>query len=496
MSGIGTIIDNKYELLQYINKGGMSAVYLAVNTRLGNRWAVKEIKKTNEKYNQIYINSLIAEAHLMKDLDHPAFPRIVDIIETEDCLYLVMDYIEGQTMEQVLKECGPQDEKVVAGWAIEICKALSYLHNHKPPIIYRDMKPSNIIIKPNGSLKIIDFGTARVFDSGKANDTVALGTKGFAPPEQYSGQTDARSDIYALGMTIKYLITGINPCLEYSSHTYYSKPVSESMQAVIDKCIAVNLENRYQSCEELSNDLVRLFRKSKSTKSHLLKKIMIAVIAVLVVSGITAGLTAVVRTINKNNEHEKAMMTTVPATMQSSTTTCTVPDVVGMDIDEAVSLLEDAGFSVEPKEEYDDDIESGHIIRQSIESGTRLDKPQAIILFVSKGKESKSSNSSDDTSKRTNSDNSSEKSSDNNDGYLSNNTQENKSDNEKREGGKSENSNVASNNNESSNSTNHSDYKSSDENSSGGDTEGGGYESIWEPEFEEPNDHELEVIID
>ena len=95
------------------------------------------------------------------------------------------------------------------------------------------MKPSNIIIKPNGSLKIIDFGTARVFDSGKANDTVALGTKGFAPPEQYSGQTDARSDIYALGMTIKYLITGINPCLEYSSHTYYSKPVSESMQPIL-----------------------------------------------------------------------------------------------------------------------------------------------------------------------------------------------------------------------------------------------------------------------
>ena len=155
----------------------------------------------------------------MKDLDYPAFPRIVDIIETEDCLYLVMDYIEGQTLEQVLKEQGPQDERIVAEWAIEICKALSYLHSQNPPIVYRDMKPSNIIRKPDGNLKIIDFGTARVFNSEKDNDTIALGTKGFAPPEQYSGRTDARSDIYALGMTMKYLITGINPCCDYSSHT-------------------------------------------------------------------------------------------------------------------------------------------------------------------------------------------------------------------------------------------------------------------------------------
>ena len=255
MSGIGTILDNKYELQQYINKGGMSAVYLAVNKRLGNRWAIKEIKKSDEKFNQIYINSLIAEARLMKDLDYPAFPRIVDIIETGDCLYLVMDYIEGQTLEQVLKEQGPQDERIVAEWAIEICKALSYLHSQNPPIIYRDMKPSNIIRKPDGNLKIIDFGTARVFNSEKDNDTIALGTKGFAPPEQYSGRTDARSDIYALGMTMKYLITGINPCCDYSSHTYESKPISDYMQAVIDKCIAINPEDRYQSCIELSNDL-------------------------------------------------------------------------------------------------------------------------------------------------------------------------------------------------------------------------------------------------
>ena len=196
---------------------------------------------------------MIAEAGLMKDLDHPAFPRIVDIIDTDEYLYPVMDYIEGQTLEQVLNEYGPQDEKTVARWAIELCGALSYLHNQNPPIIYRDMKPSNIIIKPNGSLKIIDFGTARVFNPQKANDTVALGTRGFAPPKQYAGRTDARSDIYALGMTMKYLVTGNNPCLEYSSNTYETKQISESMQAIIDKCTEINPDNRYRSCEELAN---------------------------------------------------------------------------------------------------------------------------------------------------------------------------------------------------------------------------------------------------
>ena len=155
------------------------------------------------------------------------------------------------------------------------------------------MKPSNIIIKPNGSLKIIDFGTARVFNPQKANDTVALGTRGFAPPEQYAGRTDARSDIYALGMTMKYLVTGNNPCLEYSSNTYETKQISESMQAIIDKCTEINPDNRYRSCEELANDLARVCSNSKVKKTNTLIKIIIPVVAVIVALGITITVIAV-----------------------------------------------------------------------------------------------------------------------------------------------------------------------------------------------------------
>ena len=401
MSGIGTIIDNKYELIRYINKGGMSDVYLAVNRRLGNYWAIKEIKKSNDRNNQIYIHSLIAEANLMKDLDHPAFPRIVDIIDTKECLYLVMDYIKGQTLEQVLSEYGAQDEKTVAGWGIELCRALSYLHNQNPPIIYRDMKPSNIIIKPDGTLKIIDFGTARVFNPQKPNDTIALGTRGFAPPEQYSGRTDARSDIYALGMTMKYLMTGVNPCMEYSSNAYEAGMISELMQRVVEKCIAVDPESRYQSCAELSNDLLLVFNSRKSKKPNSLIKIIVPAAATIVALIITLTVLAVNslnNTGNKQSETEPSEATTAAASAAATSAAnrnYAVPDTVGMEYEKALPLLLESGFTVESEEEFNDDAEYGIVIRQSIQAGEQFEKPQVITLVVSKGKEDSDSGKSE-----------------------------------------------------------------------------------------------------
>lgn len=447
MSSIGTIVDNKYELVQYINKGGMSAVYLAVNKRLGNRWAIKEIKKTNEQFNQIYINSLIAEASLMKDLDHPAFPRIVDIIDTEEYLYLVMDYIEGQTLEQVLNEYGPQDEKTVARWAIELCGALSYLHNQNPPIIYRDMKPSNIIINPNGRLKIIDFGTARVFNPQKANDTIALGTRGFAPPEQYAGRTDARSDIYALGMTMKYLVTGKNPCLEYSSNTYETKQISESMQAIIDKCIEINLENRYQSCEELANDLIQACSNSSSKKPNTLIKIIVPIVVVIIALGITISALAINNTNNTNNKQNENMTATINSTIESTNHIYTVPDTVGMEYEKALSLLRESGFTVESEEEYNDNIEYGHVIRQSVQAGEQFEKPQVIELIVSKGKEKKDTDNSEVSS---NSKDSSENVNENGE-YIDYNSDNNHVDNDVSESENTGNNKNASNSNSSNN---------------------------------------------
>ena len=257
MAEIGSLIDDRYRLIRYISKGGTSKVYLAENIRLGNLWAVKEICKTGEHNNELFINGLKSEAEMMKNLDYPAFPRIVDIIEDSEALYLVMDYIEGRTLQDVLSQEGPQSEETVREWAIQLCEALSYLHGQQPPIIYRDMKPSNVILKNDGSLKIIDFGTARVFNPDKANDTIALGTGGFAPPEQYHGRTDARSDIYALGVTIKYLITGITPW--DNSTPQENGRMSPNMAAVISRCTAFYPEQRFRSCQELAYALQNLY---------------------------------------------------------------------------------------------------------------------------------------------------------------------------------------------------------------------------------------------
>ena len=211
---IGTFLEGKYEILKLIGRGGMSKVYLAMDKNLNKQWAVKEIQKrgTREE-SKIFIQSALAEANLMKKLDHPCLPRIVDIIEREEVIYVVMDYIEGEPLNRVLDKEGAQEQEKVIRWAKDLCGALNYLHHQTPPIIYRDMKPANIMLQPNGNVKLIDFGIAREFKDGNIEDTTSLGTKGYAAPEQFGGrgQTDPRTDIYCLGVTLYHLLTGKNP---------------------------------------------------------------------------------------------------------------------------------------------------------------------------------------------------------------------------------------------------------------------------------------------
>lgn len=259
-TAIGTVIDGKYEILKQIGKGGMSVVYLAMDKHLNKQWAVKEIKKTaNGKNEEIVVNSLITEANLMKKLDHPALPRIVDIIDNGQTLYVVMDYIEGESLDKVLEEYGAQPEDQVINWAIQICDALNYLHSQKPPIIYRDMKPANVMLKPDGNIKIIDFGIAREYKGTSLSDTTVLGTRGYASPEHYgTSETDARSDIYTLGMTMHHLLTGIDPRTPgyvYVPVRQWNPELSEGVEEIINKCTQIDPANRYQNCDELMYDL-------------------------------------------------------------------------------------------------------------------------------------------------------------------------------------------------------------------------------------------------
>ena len=248
----GSIVNGTYVVLRVIGRGGTSVVYLVRNPRAGLMWAMKEVPKDKE--------SFVTDDKILVGLYHPNLPRIVDVMETDTHYLIVMDYIEGKTLRKVLSEEGPQDQDTVVKWGIQLCSVLDYLHSQKKPIIYRDMKPGNIMRRKDGSVVLIDFGTARRYDANVTEDTQALGTRGYAAPEQFggNGQTDQRTDIYNLGATLYHLVTGHNP----SKPPYEIKPIREidpslssGLEKIILKCTQQDPELRYSNCRELMEDL-------------------------------------------------------------------------------------------------------------------------------------------------------------------------------------------------------------------------------------------------
>lgn len=318
MTEIGTVIDGKYQILKEIGRGGMSVVYLAMDTHLNKQWAVKEIrKKGSGKNDEIVVNSLLAEANMMKRLDHPALPRIVDIIDNGVTIYVVMDYIEGESLDKILNEFGAQPEEKVIDWAMQIADALSYLHSQKPSIIYRDMKPANVMLKPEGNIKIIDFGIAREYKEQNLADTTVLGTKGYAPPEQYSGQTDPRSDIFALGMTMHHLLTGIDPRNgePYAPVRQWNPELSEGIEIIIDRCVQPASENRYQNCVDLIYDLEHPELITKDFKKKQKRKLWsFAVCACLSLVMLISGLVCSGVSTQINNNTYESLITVMAST--------------------------------------------------------------------------------------------------------------------------------------------------------------------------------------
>lgn len=261
------LFDGKYKILKTLGKGGTSSVFLAENVRLGTLWAIKEIHKQ-----QGQAIHFLTEPHVLKNLRHPALPRIFDIIENEDTLYLIQDYIEGMTLDALILKEGPIAEQKLIEWALEICDVYSYLHGQKPnPIIYRDMKPGNLIVDQQGRIKLIDFGIAREFKTDSPNDTVCLGTRGYAAPEQYgTSQTDPRSDIYSLGVTLYHALTGNgpnDPPYELVSLTEIGGSWSTDLGRIIDKAMKGNPDQRYQTALEMHNALSRAGKATAAEKS-------------------------------------------------------------------------------------------------------------------------------------------------------------------------------------------------------------------------------------
>jgi len=287
---IGTIIDERYEILKEIGRGGMSIVYLAMDNRLKKSLVVKDIRKRAESDNEMLVNSLVVEANMLKRLDHGALPRIYDVIDRQGEIYVVMDYIEGESLKEKLNRERTAAPNEVIDWAKQLSDVLGYLHTRKPnPIIYRDMKPDNIMLTPEGKIKLIDFGIAREFKNENTTDTTNLGTKGYAAPEQLSGkQTDTRTDIYSLGLTLYYLVTGktlSDPPYELRPIRTWNPSLPEGLEHIIAKCTQAEPGNRYQSCEELAYDLQNINKLTQGYKRKLYKKLAVFMIPAVLFLG-------------------------------------------------------------------------------------------------------------------------------------------------------------------------------------------------------------------
>lgn len=267
---IKDVLNDRYRILKVLGEGGMSTVYLAENIRLKSLWAIKKIdKEANSRFD------LLAEPNILKKLNHPSLPRIFDIIEDDKNIYIIEDYIEGIPLNKKLLRCGKIAEETVITWGLQLCNVLIYLHSLKPnPIIYRDMKPSNIILTHEGLIKLIDFGIAREYKTESILDTTYIGTRGYASPEQYGGaQTDIRSDIYSLGATLYHLLTGNspkNPGFEIKAIREIDSTLSKGMEDIIEKSTKIDPNQRYQSAQELYHHLQSL---NKSPSNHRKKSI-------------------------------------------------------------------------------------------------------------------------------------------------------------------------------------------------------------------------------
>lgn len=269
MLQIDSVLEEKYRILAVIGHGGMSTVYKAMDIATGRILAVKDVDRVKSTNGQVVVEELsLKEGQFLMKLANPHLPKIYDIIEGEKSFILVMDYIEGESLDKVIEKAnGGLPEKTVCEWAKQISMVLSYLHSQYPPIIYRDLKPANIILQSNGNLVLIDFGTARTLKQdkeigmGMTADTICMGTAGFAAPEQYGGrgQSDARTDIYCLGATLYNLLTGRlphpNPAMSLDLAYYDPALAKSSLNSIIKKCTRPNPLERYQSAEELMEDL-------------------------------------------------------------------------------------------------------------------------------------------------------------------------------------------------------------------------------------------------
>jgi eukaryotic-like serine/threonine-protein kinase len=272
MTDHGTVIAGRYRIVKRLGSGGMGTVYLADDLKLpGKQWAVKELQPERN-----LADSGEREAAFLMALDHPYLPRIIDFFRSDGLHpgYLVMEYVSGSTLQQRFERSGSRlPQTVIVQYMVQLSEALEYLHlRQTDPVVYRDLKPSNVMIDEHDRVRLIDFGIARRHKQGSSDDTVKLGSAGFASPEQFQQkQTDPRSDLYSLGAMMYYLLTGgqyFNAVKHPVRHV--SKAVDPQLAELVDKLLSFRPEDRYpsaaavkQQLEQIQHKLIRSTRSSR-----------------------------------------------------------------------------------------------------------------------------------------------------------------------------------------------------------------------------------------
>ena len=255
------LLKKRYEIIETLGKGGMGCVYkVADRSRRGHVLAVKELRTGKLQTPKIReaLAQFQTEARILTRLTHPNLPKVYDYFSSDGAYYIVMEYIRGKTLDQLLngRHGKPVDEGQALSWALQICRAMHFLSVQKPrPVVFRDMKPSNIMIAHDGRVKLIDFGIARFFKEERNEDTYVYGTPGYAAPEQYgTGQTDVRSDLFSLGATLYRCLTGEHPPqnpLDFIDSRRKNPMLSRATAAIINKSLALDMSKRYQSAYEM-----------------------------------------------------------------------------------------------------------------------------------------------------------------------------------------------------------------------------------------------------
>lgn len=271
----GDLIAKRYEITEHVGGGGQASVYLAKDKMNNNRLVIVKMlvfQSFSKKGREEELVLFSREAEVFGKVTHPFIPELYDFFEEKGKHYIVEQYIQGKTLEKIIKSIdSPLTSDQVLSFLSDIIDLLECLHNQDPPIIVRDIKPGNIIIDHQWKPHLIDFTIAREHIPGKG-DTVRMGSPGYAPPEQYRGMTDPRSDIYSLGATAYQMITGFDP-----AHKPFALPgirtenpdVDKDLEMIIQKAIALDPEERYQDVSQMKQDVEKAILKRNTGSCRL-----------------------------------------------------------------------------------------------------------------------------------------------------------------------------------------------------------------------------------